>query len=677
MNKFLTKTVSLRSFKKAAFVLAYIGIIILFCILIFLLVLIIKAKPKTSLIQQISKVRLFNNKNTDYKTTIITNSWTSSLFYDPFSKPLFAIPLSYNYTSDGVEIGKPLTSFSEKTIFYSHTVDFVLSLTDTRILSKKVDSTGEWDTKVSLKGENNTLLKTHITKGSPIFYFSSSESSLTLRALRLKDFKVLEKNVYLLSFEKKAYILSGKGINFSSNNSSFTINPGNRILLIALPDEYSTTFDKSKLKPLYTCIYEPDTTSLDITSSKGKFNVILGNTNFIKKESLLTTWPHMKSSIYQITNNSRILGTYNTSKGTLSLICDTSLRAAVSSSPLPLNMGDMIQKEKLNDPYAKELFQRDLKRFNEIRDPRGVYFKGKYLKDLVDLWELAALIKNDTDKKELLSRLKNQLAKEIHNFKQDPATLLVFHSNPEFGHEKGNDHHFQYSYYIYFFSKLYPYLNNTEKGAVDEIMRNLITEGIPGAEADNSLYPKTFRFLDVYEGHSWADGQSLFNDGNNQESTSEALFYWYSMWLWGQTVSADKLSALSLFAFYSELSSRNSYWFFDSNRYLESNFSKPIVSIIWGGKSDYTTWFSPDDDKILGIQFLPINPSSIVSFKLSSPTLKRLTAYYDTYFKENPNSKSFYNYYLFFKKINGLNVPSEIRDVSSDYFSHTLYYLIK
>ena len=39
-------------------------------------------------------------------------------------------------------------------------------------------------------------------------------------------------------------------------------------------------------------------------------------------------------------------------------------------------------------------------------------------------------------------------------------------------------------------------------------------------------------------------------------------------------------------------------------------FDHGVMGINWGGKRDYATWFSPEPSAILGIQLIPMSPSS-------------------------------------------------------------------
>jgi endoglucanase Acf2 len=56
-----------------------------------------------------------------------------------------------------------------------------------------------------------------------------------------------------------------------------------------------------------------------------------------------------------------------------------------------------------------------------------------------------------------------------------------------------------------------------------------------------------------------------------------------------------------------EAASARAYWIDPT---LPSEFTHQSVGIAWGGKLDYATWFSPEPSAILGIQLIPMNPST-------------------------------------------------------------------
>ena len=60
-----------------------------------------------------------------------------------------------------------------------------------------------------------------------------------------------------------------------------------------------------------------------------------------------------------------------------------------------------------------------------------------------------------------------------------------------------------------------------------------------------------------------------------------------------------------------EAQSGLAYWTnFDTADPVYSGFGHKIVSLNWGGKRDYATWFSPEPAAMLGILVIPMSPAS-------------------------------------------------------------------
>ena len=53
------------------------------------------------------------------------------------------------------------------------------------------------------------------------------------------------------------------------------------------------------------------------------------------------------------------------------------------------------------------------------------------------------------------------------------------------------------------------------------------------------------------------------------------------------------------------------YWTnFDNAEPIYSGYGHKIVTLNWGGKRDYATWFSPEPAAMLGILVIPMSPAS-------------------------------------------------------------------
>ena len=127
---------------------------------------------------------------------------------------------------------------------------------------------------------------------------------------------------------------------------------------------------------------------------------------------------------------------------------------------------------------------------------------------------------------------------------------------------------------------------------------------------DTGVTPQ-WRPFDVYASHSWAAGTGEFADGNNQESSSEAVNAWAGLELWARAAGDAQLEDQAAWMMSAEAQAASAYWTeFDTTDPVYEGFEHGAMGINWGGKRDYATWFSPEPSAILGIQLIPMSPSS-------------------------------------------------------------------
>ena len=180
-------------------------------------------------------------------------------------------------------------------------------------------------------------------------------------------------------------------------------------------------------------------------------------------------------------------------------------------------------------------------------------------------------------------------------------------AHPSFGSDEFNDHHFHYGYFLYAAGILTQ--NDPELAEKFAPVMNLLAADI-GSNANNGAFPDR-RVFDAYAGHSWASGTSPFADGNNQESSSEAITAWTGLALWAKASGNAGLQTEATWMLSSEAQSGLAYWTnFDRSEPVYSGYGHQIVSLNWGGKRDYATWFSPEPAAMLGILVIPMSPAS-------------------------------------------------------------------
>lgn len=198
---------------------------------------------------------------------------------------------------------------------------------------------------------------------------------------------------------------------------------------------------------------------------------------------------------------------------------------------------------------------------------------------------------------------------ELKSFLYDPEMRGIVGNEASFGSDKDfNDHHFHYGNFIYAAAVLAEHDAGFLEAHKD--MVNLLVADIANYTAEEAFPLR--RSFDPYAGHSWASGTAPFTDGNNQESTSEAVNAWVGVSLWASQTENDALKMQADWMLSLEHATASHYWLLQSGAPPEdylSAYTSPIASIVWGGKREYATFFSDDANAKLAIQLIPLSPT--------------------------------------------------------------------
>ena len=249
--------------------------------------------------------------------------------------------------------------------------------------------------------------------------------------------------------------------------------------------------------------------------------------------------------------------------------------------------------------------------------PADTYFGGKALYRSAQLYQLATQLGLEDVATPLKATLVEQLdqwtdpqgcaKRPAFCFVYDPQGKGMIGLTPSFGSDEYNDHHFHYGYFLYTAGLLAgsdPALATRWQPVMDLVAADIASTGTKG------LFPDR-RAFDAYNAHSWASGTAPFGDGNNQESTSEAVTAWTGLSTLGR---GDEEPAA---AGRGHLDARRRAVdrppvrpAADKGEKVYQGFGHQVVSLSWGGKRDYATWFSPSPAAMLAILLLPASPSS-------------------------------------------------------------------
>jgi endoglucanase Acf2 len=142
------------------------------------------------------------------------------------------------------------------------------------------------------------------------------------------------------------------------------------------------------------------------------------------------------------------------------------------------------------------------------------------------------------------------------------------------------------------------------------------------------------RSFDPWAGHTWAHGFGTFAEGNNIESSSEAIQSWVGGYLWALQRGDQALMDAAIYGFVHELNSAKIYMFDYHDMVFKDTYEQyaSVAGMIWGGKYDYATWFGANPTFIYGIQWLP-NGEYISNYALNDTEYNRLNAIFADYLK--------------------------------------------
>lgn len=177
--------------------------------------------------------------------------------------------------------------------------------------------------------------------------------------------------------------------------------------------------------------------------------------------------------------------------------------------------------------------------------------------------------------------------------------------NPSYGSEQFTDNHFHYGYHTYAAAMLA--MTEPSFGEQYGEMATLAAKQYANWDRSDDAFP-FMRTFDPWLGHSYAGGKSSGN-GNNQESTSEAMQSWAGVFLLGEALQDDDMRAAGAFGYFYESRATQEYWFdWKNETFDQTNYQDDIVGILFNGGRGYGTWFSGRPLHIYGIQWLPWGP---------------------------------------------------------------------
>ena len=565
---------------------------------------------------------------------IASNQWYSNIYAQFPTEPLYALPAAFELAPEGVGIGLPDVHKTANTVFAPYITDLRAGFAQP-LQKPTIQDIGDWSISLEMQTAEHASLNFTLAQGAPFIVLHVDGASLQLtcavscqvytnNAELLTPGHAVTAQTYSLVVRGHTYLVSLDTVgSIQLVGTTLTLQRARRVYLAAMPN-----------RAAYSLFQTNTATEIVGTQATPAINGNMLTTAYTLATHgpapLIALLPHQWDNL--ATNLPRV-GKYATIRGSMTLVQTSTFATTL---PLDVPATDFTPLRHAIPTDLSTSLQHDIESFLATGPPASHdYYLGVWFGRGADLLQLAMALGYHTLEQRLLKYMEPLFAQSMNDFAYSPAKTSVIANDPEFGNEKLNDHHFHYGYYIRtaaVLAMLDPAFLAPMPGQAGRV--NQTVNGINHMVADIGTFDRTssqfpyLRTFDVYEGHSWADGFAAFADGNNQESTSEAIQAWYGLYLWSQVTHNSGLETTALYLYNTEIVSTREYWFGQNGLYT-APYQHAIASIVWGGKVDFATWFSDNPNEIYGIQLLPFTPASayLGQFKDLRPYIADLQAH--------------------------------------------------
>ena len=577
-----------------------------------------------------------------------TNHWFTGLVFGDKAEPVFPMPLGFGLTTSGFEFWLPKLVVSANTIGSEQGPRFALSVDG--VTGAVVSAYDAASVVVQLRDASGTgVAEVRLVQGSP-----------TISVKALKDIKLTGSGAFSAAGSAwqatvgaTVFGLTGDG---KVSGSDVTLASGKTGTFFIPPQGMAVADLASKVQAV---------TGTDVTYEIGTSDVTTTIRYAAGGPALVVSMPHHESNLV---SKGTSLGSYDSIYGKLELYATETLvwrskrwdiRTALDLSKLSSDQKGKLATQVAADVAATKPY------------PQDTYFGGKALYRDAMLMEIAKALGANDAAKTVKDRLTTALqrwtepkgadARATECFVYDATYHGVIGLQASFGSDEYNDHHFHYGYFLYAAGVLCA--GDSALAAKLAPVMDLLAADI-ASPTDTGFFPQR-RPFDAYASHSWASGTSPFADGNNQESSSEAVNAWAGLALWARARGDAALEQQATWMHSLETQTALAYWLAPDLSAF-SGFQHHIVGIGWGTKRDYATWFSPDPTAILMIQVLPASPSA--GYLAASPD--RVSAAITEAVGSGDYRKTYGDYCLLYSSLASKDAAAKALDIAPSLADH-------
>jgi endoglucanase Acf2 len=568
-------------------------------------------------------------RTANVKGPMPTNDWWSSLAWKSFGDALYPHPLALKAEPGGLRVAYPGANITanKSGIFGAmpgKPDDFTIGHSAVaQFPEARVDGYSDWFVDL-LFADGDKRLRTSFGHGSSFVYVTIEGGDVTLdfgKAAPKVWAGTAKDDVLAISMGNRHYgIFAPTGSTWSELAAPkwrCSANGKSYLSVATLPDN----------KPLTLITYQQygynQITDTQVRWRRYDGAPLFANTTFeftinilegVEGNTRCALYPHQDHSMHSFGR----LGYNQSVRGPMGLWASDGL---IIHMEFPGILPSVPPSASADKPKLADFLAEDLR--NKGRVVADTYALGKQLGKWATLLPIAEQLGDEAAATELTRRIKASLenfftatdasgalktAKDgVFYYDKNWGTLIGYPAS--FGSDDQiNDHHFHYGYFI----RAAAEIARRDPGWAKDwgAMVNLLVRDIATADRQDPMFP-FLRNFDPYAGHSWASGHAKFADGNNNESSSEAVNAWYALILWAEATGDAALRDLGVWLYSTEIAAIEDYWFNVHGDLWPKEYPASVVTMIWGGKGANATWFGNNPEAVHGINWLPFTPASL------------------------------------------------------------------
>jgi endoglucanase Acf2 len=564
----------------------------------------------------------------DFKGSPSSNDWWSSLIWDfdknPYSRPMFPHPLALQADGHGLDVGYPTKIVADARAYrFPYASDFRVSVAGLHAPDARVSSWSDWAVSARWTDGAHTLDAT-FGHGMPFVYAQAKGGAARIElAPDAGEPRVWSDHGEVTGMTVRGHhygLFAPTGASWKRDGAAFVSDlAGKTFFSVAvLPDDSPATLELFR-KHAYAFVkgthvsWQVDTKGAQLTS---KFDV---ETTLVEPgadrvdEPLLALYPHQ----WKASKATLVGGTYVSPRGTMKLFAGKTFDVERKIHGVLPILPDVDTEERghILSLIRTEASKSDLFPVG-LDGAKDTYWAGKSLGRVATLAWMAHQLGDEDATADLVHAMEHELADWFdgappNHFYYDATwhTLIGFPAGYQSNTEL-NDHHFHYGYFLAAaaaIAALDPTFGVQRKWGA---MIDLLAKDVANADATEERFPR-LRFFDPYAGHSWASGPAMFDDGNNEESSSEDMNFSASLALWGMVTGDAKARDLGLFLYETTASAIDSYWFDADHDVFPAGFGHSVAGIVWSDGAQFATWWDPNPIYVHGINMLPFTGASL------------------------------------------------------------------